>query len=74
MRGYITRLSNLEFLPFEKRIVCCNPGVDNYILARGLDDSVQKLSQAWGSRQIFILKSASSFNVDIVNKPGIFVD
>lgn len=74
MRGHITRLSNLEFLPFEKPIVCCNPGVDNYVLRRSLDCSVRKWPQAWWSRQTFILKSANSFNVDIVNKSVIFVD
>lgn len=39
MRGHITRLSNLEFLSFEKRIVCCSPGVDSRVLARRLDAS-----------------------------------
>jgi hypothetical protein len=69
MRGYITRLSNLEFLPFEKRIVCCSPGVGNYVLAREL-----KWPQAWGYRQTFILESASSFSMDIVSKRGTFGD
>jgi hypothetical protein len=42
MRGHITRLSNLEFLSFEKRIVCCSPGVDNCVVAWRLDISDEK--------------------------------